>query len=380
MNLTDTEKAKLLKVSIRRLEPLGHIHRYTNFSQADNHLKNKCHSMEANICCSYSFEITWEKGYSYSGELVIDNSMESRDTIIQDTVNLSLANNLLLYILSPQRDDLRKMILRLQWQMERLMQDRQKTEMALDIIQHCEGIDTESILSGYEMLHDMVDSVDMFLPLLKKVFPNAQQKLDNIRMLKNRSTAYIDEAIKQFQGFSTDVLSAALNNEQELFDKSWSKLIDFCVVIFNEQKYADERLTTIGRAIYYLGKADIILVRKNTNSQIVPFSEDASREFMQRDKRIKRAYFNRGEKIPQELCESSGDNIYLEIYADMYTRRDILTLSRQGLSKYVAGELVKNHSMSTDAVRSLMLEFDPMAVQFPAYPDIVLASLQEGSW
>ena len=145
------------------------------------------------------------------------------------------------------------MVLRLQWQMERLMSDKTKTDLALAIITRCEGVDKDRILTGYTMLRGLVDSVDMFLPLFRKVFPNAQQKLENIRMLKNRSSVYINEAVKRFQGVATDVLLDALNNKQEHFEKSWQKLVDFCVSVSEEQRYADERLTSIGKEIYRFG-------------------------------------------------------------------------------------------------------------------------------
>ena len=259
------------------------------------------------------------------------------------------------------------------------MSDKTKTDLALAIITQCEGVDKDRILTGYTMLRGLVDSVDMFLPLFRKVFPNAQQKLENIRMLKNRSSVYINEAVKRFQGVATDVLLDALNNKQEHFEKSWQKLVDFCVSVSEEQRYADERLTSIGKEIYHLGKADITFIKDKLNGRIIPFPEDASREFHLKDKKIKRAFFGKDEKNGGKTRNASEDTLYMLIYADMYAKNDPFRVSRQFLSMHVADELLHNFHLDEEKTKALIMTCDPMAVRSPSYPELVIQSLRGGA-
>ena len=375
MNSTINDKALLEKILVRRLEPLGHIHTYKSFKDANRHLINKCNTLHSECSISYFYEIFWEPDYHMRGELTIDSSMKTKEDIIQDSMNLTLANDLLLYILTPDKESLMKIVLRLQWQMERLMLDQKKKEQSLAIITHCEGIDEDKILAGYDMLQNMTDSVDMFLPLLRRVFPNAQQKLENIRLLNNRSKAFIREAVTQYQRYAADVLTYALNNETKKFDKSWEKLVDYCVKVSEEQKFADERLTFIGKNLYFLGQNDIDFVKNQINGQLVPFSEEASIEFRLRDKLIKQNYFKK-QTVSNKLGSSTPhDYLYMELYADMYVRKAISNISRKELSVYVARELFHNYKIGLDEIKHLILTVDPMAVQCPSYPDIVLATV-----
>lgn len=364
-------RVKLLQVNIRRVEPIGHMHVYESFADADKHLQGRCRALDTDASSTYSYRAVWERDFAIEGEFSIDSSMQDEKHIIQQVINLKLADDLLLYMLAPRRDDLRKMVLRLQWQMERLMQDQRKREKALDIITSCEGVDEKGILTGYEMLREMVDSVDLFLPLLKKVFPNAQQKLQNIRMLKNRSNRYIQEAIKDFQSLGIDVLSDALNNEEGHFEESWQKLVNFCVNVSEEQKYADERLTTIGRNIYYLSERDMRLIKDEAFGQIKPFSEEASREYFSRNKKIKYAYYNKAEIVPKRKS-SIWNDLYLELYADGYIKIEAGRLSRLDISVYIARLLMSKHGITPAQIKNLIVTNDPLAVQFPAYADIVM--------
>ena len=375
MSVTGSDKSRLVKVCIRRMEPLGHVHTYSSFSEADRHLFSKCRTLETDFTVPYSYEVAWENGRIILGDLVIDNDMTSKDCIIQDCINSILANDLLLYTLEPDRNKLISITLRLQWQMERLMLDQQKKDYALAIITECEGVDEEKILASYELLRKTVESVDMFLPLLKKVFPNARQKLESIRSMKNRSNIYRHEAVKRYQGLASAVLSAALNNEQERFESSWQKLVDFCIQLSEEQRYADERLTSLGRELYLLGASDTDLITQKAGGHLRPFSEDSSQEFRLRDKKIKQAFFKTDERVPKKGNRKVSKNgQYMELYANVYAKKEG-AMSRQSLSEYVAGVLLSKYRMTADEVKSLIMSHDPMAVQFPSYPDIVVSAV-----
>ena len=378
METKDSSKAKVSSIKVRKLEPLGQMHVYRNFADADRHLLERAKTFAPDFMAVYGYEILWDEGYSFKGELSIDSSVQKQQKLIQNALNLGLANSLLLYSISPPKDELRKMVLRLQWQMERLMQDQHDREAALNIITKCEGVDEKSILSSYENLREMTDHADMFLSLLKKVFPNAQQKLENIRNMKNRSRKYIDEATQGFQQIATEVISAALNNESKLFDESWEKLIRFCVHLSEEQKIADERLTTLGRKIYHISKSDADLIEKKIYGLIKPFSEESSQEFLSRDMKIKRSFYGKSEKAPiPKRKEKSNEmamhiKLYAKLYADGYAIKEGELVSRRNLSVYAASMLQKNHSYSQDLIKSVILMCDPMAVQFPEYPEVIL--------
>ena len=370
------EKKNLAYVHLRRMEPPGRLHTYRSFAEADEHLRRKSQTLPPNSFLIYSYEIAWEGDCSLNGELSIDSSIQQDACIVQEFVNLTLASNLLLYKLSPSKDDLRKTVLHLQWQMERLMQDPKVKEDALAIATSCKGVDEEAILSSYDMLREMVGNVDMFLPSLKTVFPNAQQKLENIRHLKNRSQRYIGEAVSIFHDLASDALYAALNNEQKLFQKKWNKIVKFCVEIFRDQKYADERLTTLGRKLYHLGSMDASLIDEKLNGEIRPFPEEASQEFIHRDMQVKKAFYN----SMMEDRKTDEMQIYLLVYADSYFRKEARQISsRYLLSVCTAGELLRNHAVSRDCLKSLILSYDPMAVHFPSYPEIVLDRLEKDS-
>ena len=376
----DNRKAKLIKLSIRRLEPLGHIHTYESFADADRHLRGRCKALSADMFSTYSYQAVWEgeENFSVSGEIVIESSMRDDEIIVQEAVNLSLANDLLLYTLSPRKEDLRNMVLRLQWQMERLLQDPIKKERALEIITGCEGVDEKRILTAYGMLREMVDSADLFMPLLRKVFPNAQQKLQNIKMLKNRSTRYINKAVMDFQRFATDVIACALNNEDEQFEDNWKKLVNFCILVSEDQKYADERLTFIGRELYLLGDSDMRLIRDEAFGQVKPFSEESSGEYFVRNNKIKRAYYSNGETGFTTCGNSSrkkavsDECVYLKLYADEYRKRKNRISSRLDLSIRTAKSLLNDGKVSPARLKTMIASYDPMAIQFDSYPDRVL--------
>ena len=376
----ENKKATLIKVSIRRLEPLGHMHTYESFADADRHLRGRCKALGADMFSTYSYQAVWEgeENFSVSGELVIDSSMRDDEKIVQEVINLSLANELLLYTLSPRREDLRNMVLRLQWQMERLLQDPLKKERALEIITRCEGVDEKRILSAYGMLSEMTENADLFMPLLRKVFPNAQQKLQNIKMLKNRSTWYINKAVMDFQRLATDVIACALNNEEEQFEENWKKLVNFCVMVSEEQKYADERLTFIGKKLYLLGDSDLRLIKDEAFGQIKPFSEESSSEYFARNNKIKRAYYSNGDNELTSCGNSSQEGVasdecvYLKLYADEYRKKKSRISSRLVMSIHTAKSLLHDGKISKEQLKSMIGRYDPMAVQFESYPDHVL--------
>lgn len=368
----ENDALKLVKVNLRRLNPLGHLHMYNSFLDADKHLRNRCRVLETYAFSTYSCCVEWENGHTVRGELTIDSSMQNNEHIVQDFVNLSLANDLLLYTLLPCRNDLRNMVLRLQWQMERLLQEPEKKSRALDIIMNCEGVDKNNILSSYEMLRNIVDSVDYFLPLLKKVFPNAQQKLQNIRMLQKRSKRYVNSAVKDFKKLAVAVISHALNNEATEFKGSWDELVDFCVTVSEEQKYADERLTALGKELYLISPADASLIKEAALGQVKPFTEEASQEFFARNDKIKLAYYNMKERVHNKKELNAEDNLYLELYASGYLKNEGERLSRLDLSIYTTKSLMDSHKLGQEHLKSLISRNDPMAVQFSAYPDIVL--------
>ena len=348
----------LLQLELWGDAPPSKLHIYKSFEKADEHLRKAAGKLYPEECRSYEFTARWDDDFSSGGHITIERDDTRSKNIIIDNLASGLRRNLLLWSDGSTKNDLLQMVSQPQWQVDRLFLDQDLQDESLKMLLECDGFDHEKIEQDYMMMHRVVLLIDAYHPLLMKIFPNAVQKLQLARSMPNRTDAYKKEVEHEFMLLSSDAIHAAMTDNEPFFERAWTKLVSLCVEISDEARYADERVTNVGKKLYYLADDDAILLKKSLNGLSGPLSNESEYEFWIRDKAVAAA-----------LTTSKEDHSnYMAIFRSLYARHYISNdrkWSRLALSQKAAQILLSKYKLQRGVVAGIISDSDPMAEQNP---------------
>ena len=211
------KKCKLAAIRIRQDEPFDIRRKFASFRDADSFLRKRCEKLFADEELTFSFSVRWQNRMSVAGSLVIDAGDAERDSIFREAVRSELMGRLLMPIASRNKHDMLMMVNSAVWQFDRLMQDKQNEDEAMMILFECEGFDSEACSRECAQLHEVVQIVDEYHPLLQEIFPEMSSWFNFIKTMCREGNMDDANAIESFTRRASKAITYAVQDDRDAF-------------------------------------------------------------------------------------------------------------------------------------------------------------------